>query len=162
LPARVDQQPQNADDEPAHDRRENLVGRRAHTGNPDNAFNDWRHRLRIVGVKIGNQLLDHDSPEQRCSQDENLFFFLADFSRLLQWPHDEEISEKRRDKTDGDTECCARVSTHVQIITGGPGGDDGGHHQSAMRQIEHTGNAEDERKSSCAKRIERTNREAID
>jgi hypothetical protein len=72
------------------------------------------------------------------------------------------ISEQGRDKTDSDTEHRSRVSSHVQIVAGSPGRDNGRHHQGAMRQIEHTGNAEDKRKSGCAERIERTNREAID
>ena len=80
----------------------------------------------------------------------------------LQRPHHDEIGEERGDKTDRHAERRADIGPGVQIVAGGPGGDDGRHHQRAMRQIEHAGNAENKRKPRGAERVERTDREAVD
>ncbi len=116
-------------------------------------FDDRRYGFRIVGVEISDQLLDHDAPEQRRGEDEDLFFFLADFARLLQRPHDDEIGEQRGGKADADAERRTGIGADMQIVARRPGRDDGRDHQRAMGQIEDAGDAENQSKARGAERI---------
>jgi hypothetical protein len=50
----------------------------------------------------------------------------------------------------------------VEIVAGRPGGDHRRHHQRAVREIEHAGDAEDQRKTRGAERVKRTDRETVD
>jgi hypothetical protein len=50
----------------------------------------------------------------------------------------------------------------MQIVAGSPCRDDRRDHQCTMRQIEDAGDAEDQGKAHCSKRIERADRKTVD
>ena len=74
----------------------------------------------------------------------------------------DEIGQERSDKADSDAERRPGIRPGMQLVAGGPGRDDGRDHQRAMRQIEYAGDAENQRETRGAKRVERTDREAVD
>ena len=102
LPARVrlTSSQSSADRDPADDRREEFVARRAHAQHGHHALDDRQHRLGVVGEEIGDHLLDHDAPQQRRGEDEDLLLLLADPLRALDRPHDDEVGRERQDQPD--------------------------------------------------------------
>ena len=100
--------------------------------------------------------------KQRRGEDENLFFFFADFARLLQRSHDDEVGEERGYKAYANAKRRAGVGTGMQIVAGGPGCDDGCNHQRAVGQIKDAGDAENQSKARGAERVQRTDRKAVD
>ena len=126
------------------------------------ALDQRAHRLGIVGEEIGHGLLQHDAPQQGGGEDEDLFFFLRDGGRVLDRAHDHPVGEEGAGEAGGDAGQCAQVRTGAERAGDPPGDDRGHHHDRAMRQVQHAGDAEDQREAGGAERVEAADREAVD
>ena len=158
----IDEEPQAPDRRPADKSGEDLVRRRPHAQEHDHAVDDRQHGLGVVGEEIGDRLLDHDAPEQRRGEDEDLLLLLAHRARQLQPANDEIVGQKREQERDDDADGGGEIGARAQIARSGPGGDGGRDHDRAMREVEHPGHAENEGEAGRAQGVERGDREAVD
>src|SRR5208282_1208244 len=74
----------------------------------------------------------------------------------------DEIGEKRGGKSNEHANRRSGIRPGVQIVAGGPGGDNGRDHQRAMGQVEDAGDTENQSEARRAERVQRTDRETVD
>jgi hypothetical protein len=99
---------------------------------------------------IGDGFLDHDAPEQRRRENEYLFLLLANPLRPLQAPDDEKIRRQGKKQAGQNPKRGAEIAPDSQTSRGGPRCHRRRDHDRAVRQVEHAGDAEDQREARRA------------
>ena len=158
----VHQQPEQRDDDAAHHRGEDLVLWGAHAHDVDDALDDRKHGLGVVGEEVGDQLLDHDSPEQRAGEHEDFLFLVRDAARFLDRLHHHEVGREGHDQRDENSDQRAGIAIGIQHAGRGPRGNRRCHHDGAVGQVQHAGHTEDQCKAHGAQRVQRADRKAVD
>ena len=128
----------------------------------DHALDDRQHGLGVVGEEIGDQLLDHDAPQQGAGEDEDLLLLVGDPRRFLDRLHHREIGGEGRDQRRRDADQRAGIGVQMQHAGGGPGRHRRQHHDGAVRQVEHAGDAEDQGEAGGAERVQGADGKAVD
>ncbi|MGY3651312.1 hypothetical protein ACVWW2_006603 [Bradyrhizobium sp. LM4.3] len=157
----VHQQPQQRDDEAAHDGGKDLVLGCADAEDLDDAIDDRQHGLGVVGEEISDHLLDHDPPQQRAGEDEDLLLFIRYAPGVLDRLHHCEIGGKGCQEGNADADQCASIGADIEDAGGGPGRHRCRHHDGTVGEVEHTRDTEDQCEAGGTESVESADGKAI-
>ena len=158
----IDHQRQQPDRGPTDRGDHDFVPWRANAEDVHDARDQRLHADRVVAEQIVHPDLDHDAPQQRAGQDEDLLLDFRNGAGALDRPHDDEIGDVGGEQAGDDADRGAAVRPGAVIGGDIPAEQRGDQHDAAMREIEHAADAEHQREPDGAQAVQRADREPVD